>query len=193
MLKSTAVCLIVLNIFCLTSSLPAAGIRHRIPTVYSPRFQTVYKTGDDSGDLQVHVRGPQHNMLEIFFHENLERYAIPNGIDLCRNGRVLVPAKNDLGTLAVQYGTTGFTAFGWKGNAIIPLTVGRNTYPPTGSDPDPHVVDIDLDPACPICLEWVSPRILRITHGPRLGLEYVVRFDGDSKPWKVLYSGPVAP
>jgi len=102
-----------------------------------------------------------------------------------------MPKKNDRGTFAIGYGCAGFAAFGWKGDKMVPLNLGRNEYPPTGMDPQPHVVQIDIDPACPIHIEWVTTRILRITHGPKLGSEYLVRFDGDAKPWKLLYSGPV--
>jgi hypothetical protein len=182
--------LVLTTVIALASDRSYAGFRHHSSVCYCATCQTVYKAGDASSDLQVHIRGPNHNVLEVYFNENLERYQVPAKIDLCRYGKVLLAKRNDLGTFAVTYGTAGFTAFGWKGNKIIPLTVGRNEYPPTGADPNPHVVQIDIDPTYPICLEWVTNRILRITHGRQYLKEYIIRFDGDSKPWKLLYSGP---
>lgn len=166
-------------------------IYQNVPQVcYYPCY-TVYKAGEESKDLQVHLRGASYNVLEIFFNENVGRYAIPNSLNICTHGRVLMPQKNDRGTFAVQYGWAGFTAFGWKGDQMVTLTTGRNEYPPTESDPNPHAVQIDIDPRYPIQVEWVTTRILRIVHGPNCGLEYLVRFDGDAKPWKLLYTGPV--
>jgi len=152
---------------------------------------TVYTAGDESPDLQVHIRGSSHNVLEVFFNEQFERYPVPDGINLCTHGKVLLAKKNDKGTFAIRFGRAGFTAFGWKGDTLVPLTLGRNEFPPSGLDTQPHVVEISLDPTCPIHLEWITTRILRITHGPKLGQEYLVRFDGDAKPWKLLYDGPV--
>lgn len=163
------------------------------PTVscYCQPCITVYKAGIESSDLQVHIRGARHNVVEAYFNENVERYLVPDGTDLCRNGRVLLPTKNDRGTFAIRYANVGFTAFGWKGEKLVPLTLGRNEYPVSGIDPGPHVVQIDIDPACPIHIEWVTTRVLRITHGRGLAQEYLLRFDGDAKPWKLLYNGPV--
>ncbi len=162
------------------------------PTVYCCKpCTTVYKAGNESADLQVHIRGTRHNVVEAFFNESAQRYSVPDGIDLCANGGVLMPAKNDRGTFAIRYGTAGFTAFGWKGEDLVPLTLGRNEYPGSGIDPGPHVVQIDIDPACPVHLEWVTTRVLRITHGRGLSQEYLLRFDGDAKSWKLLYNGPV--
>lgn len=158
---------------------------------FCPTCVTVYKAGTESADLQIHIRGSRHNVIEAFFNESAQRYSVPNGIDLCANGRVLLPAKNDRGTFAICYGTAGFTAFGWKGEDLVPLTLGRNEYPASGIDSGSHVVQIDIDPVCPIRLEWVTTRVLRITHGRGLAQEYLLRFDGDAKPWKMLYNGPV--
>jgi hypothetical protein len=154
-----------------------------------PLCQTVYRAGDNSADLQVHIVGPGSSTLEVYFNENLQRYAVPGDIDLCRYGAVLMPDKNTFGTFAIRYGPNGFTAFGWKGASLVPLTAGRNEYPqPNGTN---LVIQIDLEPDLPIDFCWVTTRIARIVHGPNLDQVYILRYDGDAQPWKLLYSGPV--
>ncbi|WP_428305432.1 hypothetical protein [Lacipirellula sp.] len=193
MARGTAVLLVFMATAFNSTPLLAERARQCCPTVYCwcQPCTTIYKAGNESSDLQVHIRGSRHDVVEAFFNESAQRYSVPDGIDLCANGRVLMPAKNDRGTFAICYGTAGFTAFGWKGEDLFPLTCGRNEYPASGTDPGPHIVQIDIDSACPIHLEWVTTRVLRITHGRGLAQEYLLRFDGDAKPWKLLYKGPV--
>ena len=191
--RGTAILLLGLAIASISTPAMAGHARQCRPNVCCSCLPctTTYTAGSESADLHVQIRGTRHNVVEAFFNESAQRYVVPNGVDLCAHGRVLIPSKNDRGTFAICYGSAGFTAFGWKGEEIVPLTLGRNEYPPSGVDPGPHVVQIDIDSACPIHLEWVTTRVLRITHGRGLAQEYLLRFDGDAKPWKLLYSGPV--
>jgi len=167
-----------------------AGNHHPPVVFYYCPCQTVYLAGPESGDLQVRIVGRGSNMIEAYFGENLARYDVPDGIDLCRYGAVLVPQKNPFGTFAIRYSNDRFTAFGWMGSDMLPLTSGRNEYRMPGGQV--HVVQIDLEPGVPIDVIWVTSRILKIVHGHHLDQEYIVRFDGDSRPWKLLYAGPVS-
>ncbi|WP_406694491.1 hypothetical protein V5E97_25795 [Singulisphaera sp. Ch08] len=187
-----AVRLLILCVGLSAGSPARAGLGHHghthppCPPPCIPCY-TLYRTGEDPGDLQVHIRGASFNLIEIYFkEERFARYAVPDNINLCAYGRIILAPKNEFGTFAIAYGHSGFTAFGWSGSRIVPLTNGQNVFYVDGT---PHVVRID--PAYPIVVEWVTTRILRITHGPGCSQESVFRFDGDARPWKVLHDGPV--
>lgn len=173
------------------------GIDVRWPCVHVPVVcpcQVVYRSGPDPEDLQVRIVGRGSSTVEAYFKDNLARYEVPRGIDLCRYGAVLLaekPKTNDTGTFAVLYSNDGFTAFGWDKGGVVPLTAGLNSYPQPGGTSS-YTVQIDLERGHPIQVIWVTSKILRITHGPRLDRVYIVRFDGGSKPWSILHAGPIS-
>jgi hypothetical protein len=170
-----------------------AGGQHHVHVPVVCPCQTVYRSGPEPEDLQVRIVGRGSSTIEAYFKDQLARYEIPGGIDICRYGAVRLAEKsksNDLGTFAVLYSNDGFTAFGWDNGKVVPLTAGLNSYPQTGGKP-PYTVQIDLVPGYPIEVIWVTSKVLRIAHGPCLDQVYIIRFDGGSQPWSMLYHGPV--
>lgn len=150
-------------------------------TVSKPRRCS---TGDELGDLAVHVGGNKSNVVEAFFEEeNYFRIEFPETWDLGCGSDIKLAKKNDYGTFAVRFGKCRdrFQVFGWK--------VGKQKPEET-----PIIV---LEEGYPVTLEWVTSRILKVKYGQGLQKEYVLRFNDADAPavWTGLHQtdNPASP
>jgi hypothetical protein len=134
-------------------------------------------------DLQVHVTGPKLDTLQIFFRDEL-KVDVVDGSSNLHLGRsiVLAPVNPNsdkyYGTFAVRYGPhqDTFKVYGWKTSVSPTACI---IHPP-----------ITLEPGSPVCLHWVTSRVLKVTYGLQQEKTYVIRFNDAQNPWTVL---PVAP
>ena len=84
-----------------------------------------------------------------------------------------------LGTFAVLHdGGSLVKVYGWKLN---------NNNP--GAEAKPEMLDVPVDPGCPIVMQWVTDRILMIRHGAGLSKTKIIRFTDSNTPWKTLFEG----
>jgi hypothetical protein len=136
----------------------------------------VYQAGEDPENLQVHVTGPNFNALEIYFKgEFFARRDIEGARDLHLRHSVILARQNPYGTFAVRYGDhqDTFRVYGWK------KTKDLDTYGP-----------ITPEPGSPVCLCWVTQRILKVTYGVHREKTLILEFNGDLDPpndWVQLF------
>jgi hypothetical protein len=135
---------------------------------------TRFETGPDSDDLKVFIVGERLDTIEAYFKtEYFYRETFPN-TSLLGAHRIALAKKNKVGTFAVQIGDgSTVRAYGWRSSQEKPLTY-----------------DIAVDPSCGVHMEWVTDRIIKVTHGPGLTKSTVVRFNGPEgadKAWTELF------
>jgi hypothetical protein len=138
------------------------------------------RAGDQPGDLQIHVVGEHHDIIEVYFHvegvdlDQFRRVPFPNTLHIDLDDDVILAPKNAGGTFALIYGKHRdyVKAFGWKAG-----TTELESF------------DLPVEPGYPVRLKWVTTQILKAQFGKGYSKECVVQFNakGD-QAWKILFS-----
>ena len=138
------------------------------------------RTGDQPGDLQIHVVGEHRDIIEVYFHvegvdldQFIQEPPFPGTSKIELEDDVILAPKNPGGTFAVIYGKhrDHVKAFGWKQG-----TTELESF------------DLPVEPGYPVRLKWVTTQILKAQFGKGYSKECVVQFNakGD-QAWKVLF------
>lgn len=145
------------------------------PNLVIPKLKSL-DVGEESEDLKLRIVGKQSATIEAYFREEYFRHQFLETFDLGCNEDVVAAKKNELGTFAVRFGKNRdqFQVFGFR----------KNNYAKPQSTPI-----IVLEEGCPIRLEWITSRILKVYYGPAQQKEYVIRFNDLKSPqtWTGLY------
>lgn len=138
---------------------------------------TILVAGEQPGDLKVAICGESFDTIEAFFREELfYREKLPGTANL-HCGNVALAPRNDFGTFAVRFGPNldSFKVYGWRKDSE-----------------KPEAKALTLEPGYPIAIQWMTTRILKVTYGPNLTKEYIIRFnDSNITPWTELL-GPTS-
>jgi hypothetical protein len=135
--------------------------------------------GDQPGDFQIRIVGPERNTIEVYFHNqgvDLDQFRLVPPLSDTRAmecGKNVVVAHNSpSGTFAVIYGQhrDKVKAFGWKAG-----TIQFESF------------DVPVDPGQPVRLHWITTQILKAQFGTGYSKEFLLQFNakGDT-PWKPL-------
>ncbi len=136
---------------------------------------TQLATGSDPEDLKIHIEGPYFDTIEVFFQNQFYRETFPNTAWLQYGNCIALAPKNPkkpLGTFAVLHGCgSSVKVYGWTTSPV----------------PPPKSMEIPVDMGCPVTMQWVTDRILKVRYGPGLAKETIVRFDDATPAWTQLY------
>jgi hypothetical protein len=148
--------------------------------------QTVYRAGEQDGQLQVHISGTTFNTVETYLFDNYYVDAISGEMNLHCCSQILLAPPSDYGTFAIRYGRSHdqFVAYGvFKKGKQIKIT--NDSRQLTAGNVG---LVVGVDTGFPISLGWVSTRLLKIKHGPQGSKSLVLKFFGAEGEgyWSVL-------
>lgn len=124
-----------------------------------------------SSNLQIRIVGPQHNTIEVYFHnqgvllDQFQSVTFPDSAPLdCRNN-VIIASGSPSGTFAVIYGQhrDKVRAFGWKAN-----TIQLESFEVSGAKGHPARA------------HWITTQILKVEYWEAYARQYIIRFDANS-------------
>jgi hypothetical protein len=136
-----------------------------------PPCGTVFQVSN----LQVRVTGKDFNQIEVYFtaseaEQNVKTDTFPNTRDLQFDDKIRLAPAGPAGTFAVRYGPhlDTFKVYSWQMQAN-----DLNAFGP-----------ITPEPGHPVCLTFVTPRLLKVTFGPDHSKTKLYRCISNSNAWE---------